>query len=42
MMLTTEQLGYRYGAAGDWIFRDLDLAVPRGAVCAILGPNGRG
>ncbi len=42
MMLTTEQLGYRYGPAGDWIFRDLDLAVPRGAVCASLGPNGRG
>jgi len=40
-MIEAEKLGFRYGGA-DWIFRDHSFRLPRGAITAILGPNGRG
>jgi iron complex transport system ATP-binding protein len=39
-MIALRSAAMRYGAR--WLFRDLDLAVPRGRILAILGPNGRG
>ena len=42
MIFRTRRLGYRYDEdAGDAV-RDVDLAVPRGAFYAIIGPNGCG
>lgn len=40
-MLNATNLGHRY-AAGDWLFRGLDLSVEPGEVVAVLGPNARG
>jgi iron complex transport system ATP-binding protein len=40
-MIEAEKLGFRYGGT-DWIFRDHSFRLPRGAITAILGPNGRG
>ena len=41
-MIEAEKLGFRYGGGADWIFRDHSFRLPRGAITAILGPNGRG
>ena len=40
--LAARQLRFAYPAAAEPTFADLDLAVPDGAVTAILGPNGSG
>lgn len=39
-MIALENAGMRFGPR--WIFRHLDLAIPRGCCLALLGPNGRG
>ncbi len=39
--IVATSLGYAY-IKEEWIFRHLDLALPKGSVFAILGPNGRG
>jgi len=39
-MISLRNAGVRFGEK--WIFRNLDLEVPRGASLALLGPNGRG
>lgn len=39
--ITLTDLGF-FHARNRWILRHLDLRLPRGAVLAVLGPNGRG
>lgn len=36
-----ENLGHAY-VPGAWIFRRYAAAIPKGSICAVLGPNGRG
>ncbi len=36
------RLSFRYGPDGPWILRDLDLVIPAGTRCAILGEVGAG
>ena len=40
-MLELDGVGFRYGR-GDWVLRDVSLAVLPGRAAAVLGPNGRG
>jgi len=37
-----DHLSYTYDSAGSPILDQLNLAIPRGSICAILGPNGSG
>lgn len=41
-MLEATNVGHRYHAKGDWLFRRLDLTVHPGEVISVLGPNARG
>ena len=41
-MLEATNVGHRYHAKGDWVFRGLDLTVHPGEVISVLGPNARG
>lgn len=40
--LAAEAFGRRYRRGRPWAVRDLDLAVPRGSITALVGPNGAG
>lgn len=42
MILRAERIGFHYEHSDQWIFRDLEFAIARGSIFAILGPNGRG
>jgi iron complex transport system ATP-binding protein len=41
-MLAADGLGFRFGAAGPWLFRGLTFSLEPGRTLALLGPNGRG
>lgn len=41
-MLRVEGLGFHFGPATSWLFRDLSFALGEGQTLALLGPNGRG
>ena len=41
-VLETIGLSKRYRRGGPWALREVDLAVPRGTVTALVGPNGAG
>ena len=36
------KVGFRYGEHEPWVLRDIDLAIPRAAFVAVLGPSGGG
>lgn len=40
--LVAEKVGRRYRRGRPWALRDVDLAIPRGSVTALVGPNGAG
>ncbi|GAA4669823.1 ABC transporter ATP-binding protein [Streptomyces youssoufiensis] len=40
--LALEGVGRRYGPRGPWVLRDVELAVPAGALLRIVGTNGTG
>jgi iron complex transport system ATP-binding protein len=40
--VTVHQLGFIYSKSADPVLSNLNLAIPAGSVCAILGPNGSG
>lgn len=40
--LVAEAFGRRYRRGRPWAVRDLDLAIPRGSITALVGPNGAG
>lgn len=42
MPLQAEAFGRRYQRRGPWAVRNLDLAIPRGSITALVGPNGAG
>lgn len=42
MIVTSEQIGFRYEHSDQWIFQNLTFDIAPGSVFAILGPNGRG
>jgi iron complex transport system ATP-binding protein len=48
ILITTQNLGYqlpackRMQSAARWILRDISFTLERGALCAVLGPNGVG
>ncbi|TML66910.1 MAG: ATP-binding cassette domain-containing protein, partial [Actinobacteria bacterium] len=35
-------VGKRYGRRRRWALKDVDVAVPRGSITALVGPNGAG
>jgi ABC-2 type transport system ATP-binding protein len=41
-MIELKELGFRYGRAGKPLFQGLDLQVPAGTICGMLGANGAG
>ena len=41
-MIELKGLGFRYGRAGKPLFQGLDLQVPAGTICGVLGANGAG
>lgn len=40
--LELKGLGFRYSSEGDWVFRGLDLTIPRGARVGVIGETGCG
>jgi ABC-2 type transport system ATP-binding protein len=40
--LQAEGVGKRYRRGRPWALRDVDLAIPRGTITALVGPNGAG
>jgi ABC-2 type transport system ATP-binding protein len=42
MPLVAERVGRRYRRGRPWAIRDIDLAIPRGSIAALVGPNGAG
>jgi len=40
--LVAERVGRRYRRGQPWAIRDVDLAIPRGSITALVGPNGAG
>lgn len=40
--LVAERVGRRYRRGRPWAIRDVDLAIPRGSIAALVGPNGAG
>jgi ABC-2 type transport system ATP-binding protein len=40
--LVAEGVGRRYRRGRPWAIKDVDLAIPRGSVTALVGPNGAG
>ena len=40
--LVAERVGRRYRRGRPWAIKDVDLAIPRGTVTALVGPNGAG
>ena len=41
-MIELKELGFRYGRAGKPLFQGLDLQLPAGTICGMLGANGAG
>lgn len=41
-MIAVRELGFRHGATGPWLFRNLGFRLERGRTLALLGRNGRG
>ena len=41
-MITTKQLGFAYSRKGRPLFEGLDLQLPAGTICGMLGANGAG
>src|SRR5688500_8362507 len=41
-MITTKQLGFAYSRKGKPLFDGLDLELPAGTICGMLGANGAG
>jgi ABC-2 type transport system ATP-binding protein len=41
-MIELKALGFRYGRAGKPLFQGLDLQLPAGTICGMLGANGAG
>ncbi len=42
IMIELKELGFRYGQAGKPLFQGLDLQLPAGTICGMLGANGAG
>jgi ABC-type cobalamin/Fe3+-siderophores transport system ATPase subunit len=42
MLLRAESISYGYGGAGGFELRDVTIAIPKGSLTALLGPNGGG
>lgn len=42
VMLDVQGLGFRFGPAGPWLFRNLSFSLDPGQTLVLLGPNGRG
>jgi len=40
--LAAEGVGRRYSRGRPWAIKDVDLAIPRGSITALVGPNGAG
>jgi ABC-2 type transport system ATP-binding protein len=40
--LIAERVGRRYRRGRPWAIKDVDLAIPRGTITALVGPNGAG
>jgi ABC-2 type transport system ATP-binding protein len=40
--LVAERVGRRYRRQRPWAIREVDLAIPRGSITALVGPNGAG
>jgi ABC-2 type transport system ATP-binding protein len=40
--LVAERVGRRYRRGRPWAIKDVDLAIPRGTITALVGPNGAG
>jgi ABC-2 type transport system ATP-binding protein len=40
--LVAEKVGRRYRRGRPWAIKDVDLAIPRGTITALVGPNGAG
>jgi ABC-2 type transport system ATP-binding protein len=41
-MIELKKLGFRYSRVGSPVFQDLDLQLPAGTICGMLGANGAG
>jgi ABC-2 type transport system ATP-binding protein len=41
-MITLENVGFRYGRRGNGLFSGLNLQLPAGTICGLLGANGAG